>query len=48
MSVISAQSKPHRGGYAGPMLILTAGNLFLGLFSPLVIDLISKGLAMFG
>ena len=43
-----AQSKPHRGGYAGPMLILTAGNLFLGLFSPLVIDLISKGLAMFG
>ena len=33
--------------YQIPMLVMTAGNLFLGLFSWVVIDLLEKGLAMF-
>ncbi len=38
----------HRLGYNGPMVILTALNLFLGLFSWVAIDLITRGLEMFG
>ena len=33
--------------YYLPMLVLTAGNLFLGLFSWVIVDLIQKGLTMF-
>lgn len=38
----------HRLGYIFPMFILGAMNLFLGLFSWVVIDLIEQGLKMFG
>lgn len=38
----------HRLGYNGPMVVLAAINLFLGLFSWVVIDLITRGLQMFG
>ena len=38
----------HKPGYNVPMLVLTAGNLFLGLFSWVVVDLIQTGLIMFG
>ena len=38
----------HRPDYNIPMLVLTACNLFLGLFSPVAIDLIRSGLSMFG
>ena len=45
------QGKIHRvrdgAAYVAPMLILTAGNLFLGLFSWAVVDLIRTGLSMF-
>ena len=34
--------------YVLPMTVLTAANLFLGLFSWVLVDLIQKGLAMFG
>ncbi len=37
----------HRPGYNIPMGILTAANLFLGLFSWIAADLIEKGLMMF-
>ena len=37
----------HRAGYNIPMLVLTAANLFLGLFSWVAVDCIMKGLAMF-
>ena len=33
--------------YRVPMLVLTAGNLFLGLFSWVVVDWIERGLMMF-
>ncbi len=39
---------PHRLGYIFPMAILAAMNLFLGLFSWVSIDLIVRGLEMFG
>lgn len=38
----------HRAGYNVPMLVLTAGNVFLGLFSWVVVNLIRTGLLMFG
>ncbi len=38
----------HRAGYNVPMLVLTAGNLFLGLFSWVIVDMIQTGLTMFG
>ena len=38
----------HRAGYNVPMLVLTAGNVFLGLFSWVVVNLIQTGLSMFG
>lgn len=38
----------HRLGYNVPMAVLGAINLFLGLFSWVVIDLINRGLEMFG
>lgn len=38
----------HRAGYNVPMLVLTAGNLFLGLFSWVIVNLIQTGLTMFG
>ncbi len=38
----------HRPGYNVPMLVLTAANLILGLASPRVLDLIGRGLNMFG
>ncbi len=38
----------HRPDYNLPMLVLTACNLFLGLFSRVAIDLIRSGLSMFG
>lgn len=38
----------HSLGYIFPMFILGAMNLFLGLFSWVVIDLIEQGLKMFG
>lgn len=38
----------HRPGYNIPMLVLTAANMFLGLAAPVALDLISRGLAMFG
>ena len=38
----------HRLGYNVPMAVLGAINLFLGLFSWIVIDLINRGLGMFG
>ena len=38
----------HRAGYNIPMVILTAANLFLGLFSWIAAGLIEKGLMMFG
>ncbi len=38
----------HRLDYNFPMLVLTACNLFLGLFSRVAIDLIRSGLSMFG
>ena len=45
------QGKIHRvrdgAAYVVPMLVLTAGNLFLGLFSWAVVDLIRTGLSMF-
>ena len=37
----------HRLGYNVPMLVLTAGNLFLGLFSWVAVDLLQTGLGMF-
>lgn len=38
----------HRPGYNIPMMCLAAVNLFLGLFSWAVVDLIDRGLRMFG
>ena len=38
----------HRAGYNVPMMVLTAGNVFLGLFSWVVVNLIRTGLLMFG
>ena len=38
----------HRPLFNGPMMVLGAINLFLGLFSWVVIDLITRGLEMFG
>ena len=38
----------HRPGYNIPMMCLAAVNLFLGLFSWAVVDLIERGLRMFG
>jgi multicomponent Na+:H+ antiporter subunit D len=38
----------HRSGYNIPMMCLAAVNLFLGLFSWVVVDLIERGLRMFG
>ena len=38
----------HRPDYIIPMLVLTACNLFLGLFSWVTVDLIRTGLSMFG
>ena len=38
----------HRLGYNIPMGVLCAINVYLGLFSWMVIDLIQRGLAMFG
>ena len=37
-----------RPGYHIPMLILTAVNLMLGLFSQVFVNLIRQGIAMFG
>ena len=37
----------HHINYHLPMLVLTAGNLLLGLNSGFVVELISKGLEMF-
>lgn len=39
---------PHMPEYIIPMLVLTAGNLFLGLFSWVIVSLIETGLIMFG
>ena len=38
----------HRAGYNVPMMVLTAGNVFLGLFSWVIVNLIRTGLLMFG
>ena len=38
----------HRPGYNIPMLVLTAINLFLGLFSWMAAELVQRGLMMFG
>ncbi len=38
----------HRPGYDIPMLVLTACNLFLGLFSWVMVDMIRRGLETFG
>lgn len=37
-----------RAGYIIPMLVLTGCNLFLGLFSRVTLELIRRGLSMFG
>ena len=37
-----------KADYVLPMTVLTAANLFLGLFSWVIVDLIQRGLAMFG
>ena len=43
------ESRPHHGpDYILPMLVLTACNLFLGLFSWVMTDLIRTGISMFG
>ena len=41
------QRAHHRAGYNIPMLVLVGANVFLGLFSWVIIDLIHKGLNMF-
>ena len=47
---VSARSENMAGHlmYWLPMLVLIAGNLFLGLCAPAVVDLIKQGLTMFG
>lgn len=46
------EERPYEGQTTGldyhlPMIVLTAGNVFLGLFSWVIVDLIQRGLAMF-